>query len=81
MYTSILTNESVSYLIVLFLISEHKHSKYKGRVFHGIIREDAKEGDPVQLDLDLVVTNKDKLTGGKYFYYTIAYGHGVLSRL
>jgi len=51
--------------------AEHKHGKYKGRVFHGIIREDAKDGDSVQLDQELIVTNKDTLTGDEICGYTV----------
>ena len=37
----------------------------EARQYHGIIKEDAQEGDMVELDQDLICRNRNGLTGGK----------------
>lgn len=39
---------------------------FRGHVYHGIIKEDAVEGDNVDLDSPLYVRNRNGLARGKY---------------
>lgn len=39
---------------------------FRGYVYHGLVREDAMEGDNVELDSPLYVRRRNGLTSGEY---------------
>ena len=50
---------------------------FRGHVYRGIIKEDAVEGDNVDLDSPLYVRNRNGLARGKYLRYCVLWHSNI----